>query len=210
MNVQESYNQWASTYDSDKNLTRDLDEKVTREILDGFSCATVLELGCGTGKNTARLARIGRRVQALDFSEAMIARAREKLRLDNVTFTVADLTKRWPVEDGSVDLVAGNLVLEHIRDLNFIFSEASRVLARGGHYFLSEFHPFRQYQGGLARFQHNKATAEIPACVHHLSEFLGAANAYDFTLVQLNEWWHAEDENKPPRVLSLMFAKAGR
>jgi malonyl-CoA O-methyltransferase len=209
MNIQESYDQWAATYDSDRNLTRDLDASVTRAALGGLAVQSILELGCGTGKNTAFLAGIGRSVRALDFSEGMIAQARGKLPLENVSFAVADLTTRWPVETGSVDLVVCNLVLEHIRDLNFIFSETARVLAAGGRFFLSELHPFRQYQGGLARFQFGQTTREIPAHVHHVSEFLSAADGHGLRLLNLKEFWHAEDENKPPRVLSLMFERSG-
>jgi protein-L-isoaspartate O-methyltransferase len=35
----------------------------------------VLEIGCGTGKNTSVLAQIGEKVLALDFSENMIEKA---------------------------------------------------------------------------------------------------------------------------------------
>lgn len=208
MNVRDSYDQWSSTYDSDRNLTRDLDETVTQRVLGGLAVGTVLELGCGTGKNTAFLATIARAVQALDFSAGMIARAQQKLRLENVSFREADLTKPWPVAAGSADLIVGNLVLEHIRDLGFIFSEGARVLRPAGRLFLSELHPFRQYQGGVARFAQGQHPREIPAFVHHVSEFLTAAESHGFTLAKLQEWWHAEDSEKPPRLLSLLLEKS--
>jgi len=67
-----------------------------------------------------------------------------------VTFAVADLTQPWPCEDQSIDLISCNLVLEHISDLSFIFAEGLRVLRDGGRFFVSELHPFRQYQGTQA------------------------------------------------------------
>lgn len=208
MNVQSGYNQWAATYDADHNRTRDLDYTATRQILGEKRFGTVVELGCGTGKNTPFYAQIAQHVRALDFSEGMLAQARAKLALSNVQFNVADLTTPWPVKSETADLVAGNLVLEHIENLHFICAEARRVLAAGGRFFLSELHPFRQYQGTQANFQRGGEITAIPAFVHHLSDYVSAANANDLKLEQLNEWWHVEDENKPPRLITLMFEKA--
>ncbi len=207
MRIQEAYTDWSATYDLDRNLTRDLDEVVTRETLANLRCNSVLEIGCGTGKNTALLAQIGQRVQALDFSRGMIEEARAKLSLDNVAFEMADITQPWPCEDQSIDLVVCNLVLEHIRDLSFIFSEASRVLVKTGRFFISELHPFRQYQGTQATFQRNQETTQIPAFVHHISDFIDAAGENGLALASVKEWWHEEDRNKPPRLVSFVFKK---
>ena len=137
----------------------------------------------------------------------MIEQARQKCPCENVTFTLADITKRWPVADASVDLVTCNLVLEHLSDLRFVFTEAARVLVDGGRCFVSELHPFRQYQGVQARFERDAETIVIPAFVHHISDFLEAAEHANLSLIAMNEWWHAEDENKPPRLISFMFRK---
>jgi ubiquinone/menaquinone biosynthesis C-methylase UbiE len=211
MNTREAYTSWSATYDADRNLTRDLDQVVTRASLANLRCKSVLEIGCGTGKNTPLLAQIGERVCALDFSEGMIAQAKAKLRFDHVNFVVADITKPWPCEELFVDLIVCNLVLEHIRDLSFIFSEASRVLVDAGHFFICELHPFRQYQGTQAKFQRGAETVEIPAFVHHLSEFTEAAVRHGLSLRSFREWWHEEDEqDKLPRLVSFMFEKRGQ
>ena len=207
MKIQEAYTDWSATYDLDRNLTRDLDQFATRETLSNLYCKSILELGCGTGKNTELLAQIGERVLALDFSEGMIEKAREKLSFDYVTFAVADITQPWVCEDQSIDLVTCNLVLEHIRDLSFIFREAYRVLVESGQLFISELHPFRQYQGTQANFLRNQQRTEIQAFVHHISDFTSAATANDLKLARMKEWWHEEDQNKPPRLVSFMFDK---
>ncbi len=131
MSVQEAYNHWSTTYDTDVNLTRDLDQLVTRDILRDLRFKSILEIGCGTGKNTALLAQIGEEVHALDFSEGMLKKAKGKLGSANVAFSAADITKHWPCTDEFVDLVACSLVLEHIADLSFVFSEAFRSLKEG-------------------------------------------------------------------------------
>ena len=207
MDIQAAYNDWSATYDLDRNLTRDLDQLITRDTLSNLRCKSIIELGCGTGKNTALLARIAEHVFAFDFSEGMIEKAKEKLSFDNVIFAVADITRPWPCEGHSIDLVTCNLVLEHIQDLPFIFAEASRVLVATGRFFISELHPFRQYQGTQANFLRNEKRTEIQAFVHHISDFIGSATAHGLALRQMKEWWHEEDQNKPPRLVSFMFEK---
>ncbi len=207
MKVEDAYNAWSATYDADQNRTRDLDEIVARNELQEFRCKSILELGGGTGKNTKLLAGIGERVRSLDFSPGMIEKARQRVPSANVTFEIADITKRWPTDDQLFDLVVCNLVLEHVEELPFIFGEAARVLIPGGKFFVCELHPFRQYQGTQARFQQAEQTTYVPAFVHHITDFLEAAESYRLKVETLKEWWHQEDEGKPPRLISFMFAK---
>jgi len=208
MSIQDSYNEWSETYDSNENLTRDLDEKVTREALSNVRFKSILEIGCGTGKNTAMLVQLGERVHALDFSQGMIEKAREKVKAENVRFEMADLTRKWNCESGTYDLVLCNLVLEHIADLAHIFAEAARVLEAGGQFLINELHPFRQYQGTKARFQKTESgTVEVDSFVHHISDFMNAASTSGLKLVRLNEYWHEADAGKPPRLISFLFVK---
>ena len=207
MKVEQAYAAWSSTYDQDRNLTRDTDEMVTRQVLAGLHFKSILEIGCGTGKNTGLLAQVGEQVLSLDFSEPMIAQARAKTSHQNVTFKIADLTQSWPCADQSFDLITCNLVLEHIQDLSFVFAEAARVLANTGQFFISELHPFRQYQGAQAHFTREDQTTQIPAFVHHISEFLDAAEANHLSLLQMNEWWHEQDKGKLPRLITFMFRR---
>lgn len=205
--VQTAYTEWAATYDTDRNLTRDLDQTVARTVLAGRRYRAILEIGCGTGKNTSLLTQIGERVHAIDFSEGMLTQANAKGFGPEVTFAQADLTRSWPCADQSVDLIACNLVLEHIADLPFVFAEAARTLAPAGHLFVCELHPFKQYLGSKATFQRDQARIEPPAFVHHVSDFLDAASGVGFTLTGFKEWWHAEDHDAPPRLISFMFTK---
>lgn len=207
MSIQNAYNDWSTSYDTDENLTRDLDQQVLREALANLHFKSILEIGCGTGKNTPFLSQIGETVHALDFSEGMIEKAKKKVRVENVKFSMADLTKKWPCEDETYHLIVCNLVLEHIEDLPFIFSEAFRVLKKRGRFLINELHPFRQYEGKKARFNRGAEVTEIPAFVHHISDFTNAASSQGLALLNIDEWWHEADRNKPPRLISFLFEK---
>ncbi len=137
----------------------------------------------------------------------MIARAREKMQAENVRFSLMDITRPWDFEEESFDLIVCNLVLEHIQDLDHVFTEAAQTLRPGGHFFIDELHPFRQYEGTKARFYRSEEKIEVDAFTHHISDFLKAAEASQLSLVRLEEFWHETDENKPPRILSLYFER---
>jgi ubiquinone/menaquinone biosynthesis C-methylase UbiE len=208
MAIQAAYNEWSSTYDSDSNATRDLDRVVTEWGLGTSRFASVIEIGCGTGKNTRLLSQIGTRVLALDFSDSMLAHAQRKLRdIPNVVFSLADITTGWPCATRSVHLVTCNLVLEHNQDMSPVFTEAARVLVGGGWLFICELHPCRQYQGTVANYQRGTRRIQVAAFVHHISDFLEAAQNSGFTLTSLREWWHENDDGKAPRLVSFLFER---
>jgi len=81
------------------------------------------------------------------------------------------------------------------------------VLSGGSSLFVCELHPYRQYQGVKAHFVRNHEDTAIPAFVHHVSDFVGSAQACRLELISLKEWWHEQDHGKPPRLISFIFRK---
>jgi len=208
MKIDDAYTRWSSSYDEDRNLTRDLDRSVTEKLLGARRFETALELGCGTGKNTALLVEISTRMVALDFSPGMLKQAKDKIAARNVAFALADLTKSWPCPSDSFDLVAFNLVLEHIEDIDFAFVEAARCAKRGALVFVSELHPYRQYKGARARFDDGSAgVTRVPAFTHHVSEFVQSAGRADLAVENATEWSHAEDEGELPRLVAFELTR---
>jgi malonyl-CoA O-methyltransferase len=205
--IQDNYTEWSETYDRDQNLTRDLDQIVMKNLFSTARYLSILELGCGTGKNTQLLTHISKRIWAMDLSPGMLKQAKRKIHSGSVMFLQADITEPWPVKSESFDLIACNLVLEHIENLVPVFREAQRALAPGGQLFVCELHPFRQYEGKKAIFKRGQKTFEIPAFIHNVSDYVQAADQAGSVLLELKEWWHEQDENKPPRLLSFRFLK---
>lgn len=92
---------------------------------------TFLELGCSVGTDTTALAkRIGaNKVYGVDLDDEDLRKASEK----GIITYKADLNKKFPLDDESVDVVFAHWVIEHIIDMdNFVF-EIYRVLKKGGY-----------------------------------------------------------------------------
>ena len=207
MNIQKSYNLWSEQYDTNKNKTRDLDALVTKSTLVNFEFNTVLELGCGTGKNTEWLLTKAKKIIGLDFSEGMLAKAKDKIIDDKVTFIKADLTKDWKLNNNHFDLITCSLTLEHIENLNIVFKQVHYKLKKGGLFFISELHPFKQYLGSKARFETENGVQELEVFTHHISDYLESASNFGFELIILNEWFDDEFKNEVPRLISIVLRK---
>lgn len=205
MNNQKAYNAWARTYDNNLNKTRDLDGVITPKVLSNYSFKNVLEIGCGTGKNTLWLAEQAKEVWAMDFSKEMLAKLKAKLGDYPLNLYEADIQKPWPIETKQVDLAMTNLVLEHLQDLNFIFEEAARVLQAEGLFFVSELHPIKQYLGSKAQFEQEGQTQFLDCYVHHISDYLESAAATGFECIDLQEWFDDNNKKNPPRLVSFVF-----
>lgn len=208
MSIDKAYNAWANTYDSNSNKTRDLEAEVIRQTLETKHYARALELGCGTGKNTQWLVSKANEVLALDFSEGMMAKAKNLLKDANVTFQQCDLNEKWPVEAQAVNLITCSLVLEHIKDLVHIFKEANRVMKPEALFYICELHPFKQYNGSKARFETDLGTQELEVYTHHISAYLEAAKIANFKLVELREHFDDIDKLTVPRLVSFVFQKS--
>jgi len=188
MNVQEAYNTWAGSYDTAPNKTRDLEAVALRVLLPVGPHAEAVELGCGTGKNTAWLATQATHLTAVDFSADMLTQARAKNQHPNVSFHQADITLPWEFLTAPADVLTCSLILEHIRNLDLVFVQAHTALRPGGVFYIGELHPFKQYQGSKARFDTAEgSTFELECHVHHISDFTESARQHGFRCAVLQE-----------------------
>jgi len=95
----------------------------------------VLEIGCGTGEYTSRLAQTGAQITAIDLSPDLVRLAEENNQFPNVRFRVGDAEHLEPL--GSFDAIVGNAILHHL-DAAKTFSQIFKVLAPGGRFAFSE------------------------------------------------------------------------
>jgi ubiquinone/menaquinone biosynthesis C-methylase UbiE len=211
MNTQEAYNQWASQYDTNHNKTRDLEAYALRSSLAEVPFVSCLEIGCGTGKNTTWLMQKAKHITAVDLSEEMLAIAGAKITSGQVVFKQADIIQPWTFADRLYDLVSFSLVLEHIDTHLFdhVFSEASRILATGGHIYIGELHPYKQINGSKARFDTAEGTRVVECFNHAVSDFVQIPKKYGLQLVDVNEHFDDNDRNTIPRILTVMLRKIG-
>ena len=111
MDVKQAYNSWSGQYDSNNNKTRDLEAIALRAMLSEINFTSCLEIGCGTGKNTEWLLTKANTITAVDLSENMLAKAREKIKSDKVQFIQADMLQPWAFASQQYDLIRFNLFL---------------------------------------------------------------------------------------------------
>ena len=207
MDIANAYNSWSAQYDTNDNKTRDLEALALQKILQGKNFKHCLEVGCGTGKNTAWLLTICDQITAIDLSNGMLEIAKNKIQSERVNFIEADITKDWTFAKNTYDLVTFSLMLEHIEDLHAVFQKLSIVTATGSHVYIGELHPFKQYAGSKARFETENGTEVLTCFNHHVTDFIQAATASGYQLIQLEEQFDEGDRSQLPRILNLLFEK---
>ncbi len=207
MSIKDAYNSWAVQYDSNNNNTRDLESVALRNTLKGIHFSNCLEVGCGTGKNTTWLIEKAKYLIAVDLSEEMLKRAKEKVISGNIEFRQADITQSWSFSNRLYDLITFSLVLEHIADLNHVFSEAAKLLCSDGYLYLGELHPFKQYTGTKARFDTEAGTEIVECYNYNVSDFIQTGKKHGLSVIDLKEYFDNDDRNSIPRILTILFQK---
>ncbi len=207
MNVESAYNNWADQYDSNENKTRDLEAVALRNCLADKRFSHCLEIGCGTEKNTEWLLTISDAITAVDLSQNMLAKAREKISSDTISFQQADITDAWTFARKHYDLAVFSLVLEHIENLDVIFQKLANVTVPGALVYIGELHPFKQYMGSKARFETGEGTQVVTCFNHHITDYTGAAIRHGFEIESIREFFDDENKDAVPRLLVLLFRK---
>ncbi|HZN88404.1 MAG TPA: class I SAM-dependent methyltransferase [Thermoleophilaceae bacterium] len=111
--------------------TEDENRRVILSVMDPRPGASLLDLGCGDGAWTMEVARhVGaEKVLGVEFIEEFAAAAGSA----GVDVVAGDLGDPLPLEDGSVDVVHSNQVIEHVPKTDAFMREIARVLKPGGY-----------------------------------------------------------------------------
>ena len=144
-------------------------------LLERSGVRTVLEVGCGTGHDAARLARAGLDVTAVDVSAEAIRRARERYGAE-ARFEVADVTAGLPADDATFDAVMANVSLHMFpwSVTRAVFDEVARLLRPAGlflfHVNAREDRPLRAQRRRVAReLEPNYVLEEVGQTVRFFS-----------------------------------------
>jgi len=158
----------------------------------------VLDIGSGAGADAFPAAqRVGPhgRVIGIDRLPEMLERARAtaaRLGYQNVEFRLGDALE-IPLEDGSVDVVISNCVINLVQDKGEAFRQAYRVLKPGGVLSISDIVTDRAFSPGLRSDPEGWAACVTGALPE--SEYLGLIAAAGFTGIAAtrSQAWTAED-----------------
>lgn len=95
----------------------------------------VLDLGCGEGRFTQELARIGAKPVGVEVAQAAVDRARAAH--PELDFRLVPIDGPLPFDDASFDVVWCSEVIEHVADTARWLSEVRRVLVPRGRLLLT-------------------------------------------------------------------------
>jgi malonyl-CoA O-methyltransferase len=121
-------NQFANashSYDNASRLQRLSGQKLINDHADLLN-GPVLDLGCGTGVNTALLNGLTDNVTACDLAFEMVEKTRQTTQ--NQTICVQGDAQNLPFADNRFCVVYSNLMLQWFDDLRLVLGEIGRVL----------------------------------------------------------------------------------
>jgi len=145
--IRAKFSRAADSYDSYAKVQAEVARRLAAKLSpaqekQGFK--TILEIGCGTGNFTSLLADRfpAAKILALDFSPAMISKARQKIKSATVEFVCAEgeqFLQEAPTR--SFDLVASNGSMQWFSNIDKTISHIARILLPHGTFLCSIFGP---------------------------------------------------------------------
>jgi SAM-dependent methyltransferase len=127
------YNQvWADSKSTRIRAERRCDYMIS--LMDPVPTKSVMEIGCGSGKNAFLLAqKTGMRVLGTDLCEPFIKEARENFILPNLRFDLLDFNKASEFKGEQFDYIIGNGILHHLYfNLDEAFFNMRALLKKNG------------------------------------------------------------------------------
>lgn len=139
--------EWWDDKIGDGNTTQDLlVEPTTESMLELRPGDQVLDIACGAGRFTRRMAELGAAVVAVDHSEAFIRRARQRTmdNVDQIDYRVvdaADPEALIELGEARFDAAVCTMALMDMASIEPLISTLPRLLMPGGRFVFSVTHP---------------------------------------------------------------------
>lgn len=118
----------------------------TERLLNLAPGQRVLDIACGNGNFSRRLAELGAKVTAFDYSETMVEKAKERSAafVDTIDYRVADATDMaslMALGPELFDAAVANMALMDIADIHPLFAALRSLIKPGGTFVFSVMHP---------------------------------------------------------------------
>ena len=118
----------------------------TKRLLDLHSGERVIDIACGNGLSSRRLAAMGAEVVAFDFAKEMIAHAEERTTeySERIQYLVLDATDEdtlIALGKGQFDAAICNMALFDMAEISPLMRALSHLLRPGGRFVFSVLHP---------------------------------------------------------------------
>jgi SAM-dependent methyltransferase len=184
--VRDGYREWAGTYEDTVLDLMDVRLLERLREIDWPRIHSAVDLACGTGRAGRWLRAAGvKNIDGVDFTEAMLDRARGKKVYDRLL--LRDMTDTG-LDAGVYHLVTEVLGDEHLRDLRPLYREAARLLADGGRFAIVGYHPHFLMMGVVTHFDRPSGqSVAIESHVHLTSSHVEAAHAAGLRLMEMAE-----------------------
>lgn len=134
---EEGYDKYANFYDKDTKNLDSIDQGFLSFVGRKLDGKKVLDVGCGTGRQTIRLFQRGVKIEGFDISEEMLNVLKKKCPQIPVKKGAA---KYIAYDDESFEGVVCNFLFVHLKNPVPILEEIYRVLKNDGEFFISIVH----------------------------------------------------------------------
>jgi len=128
-NSSAGYNAAALFYDTKETYLNSFEQGKLIPLLGNVKGLKILDVGAGTGRLSIPLAKAGASVTALDVSEEMSRKIKNKNK--KIKIVVGD-AEDLPFDDGAFDIVTAAFLIVHLKNPTRFFDEAYRVLKDNG------------------------------------------------------------------------------
>lgn len=197
LSVVEAYDRWSGFYDSYDNPMVFGAGRIIERLAANVAGKDIVEFGCGTGRNLARLKRGGaKRLIGCDLSFGMLRQARA--RDSKLLLFQQDMTQPSPLCAGVADMALFSLTLEHVAALQPPLAEAARLLRPGGRIVVIEIHPFLSLGNVRAHYRDGDLTVHMPTFPHTFADYINAAARAGLTMMECGEWFPRDFQGDIP------------
>ena len=136
---------WDDRIGDGNRFQNELIEPATERLLEIGSGTTVLDIACGAGRFARRMAELGARVVAFDFSKQFIERAKARTPAGStIEYRVIDATKREALlglGTNCFDGAVATMALMDMANIEPLMSTLPLLLKPGGWFIFSVMHP---------------------------------------------------------------------